>query len=480
MRFTAGGQLDTSFGMNGLLTVATPWGVSGYPLLHPLAVRPDGTLLVGCTLATNRNDDIAVLSLNSDGTVDSSFGTDGVADFDIAGDSVDRVICMQLAPDGDLLVGGSVQVTDGVLLRLKPDGSLDPSFGKGGMVVESGQGTSYLAVRGIAQLPGGGYATLNCDPDPGQPGALVRRYSASGVADTAFGIAGWATTVDASNPAGPIAAASQIAAQSDGSILLAGTRDDGYPTYNDVWVSRFAPNGVLDTGFGVNGQATTDLGGADDCAAAAVGPDGKLVVAGYSVPSSIRAARIGGAPNVGAATKASEGLVRYTCGPSPLLRGPRTFALAKTTVVKGRRAKFSYRINALTLKAKVTIKIFKGKKLKLKVSLGTVRTNRVASGRSPHPIKLARGKYVWKVYAVDQRAPQADRRRPQHADRQVTPGEQASRAVRFARRGRDTLRNGVLRPDALRRGVLSLSRCAAPPSWSLACDSRVRSWGKPW
>ncbi len=95
--------------------------------------------------------------------------------------------------------------------------------------------------------------------------------------------------------------------------------------------------------------------------------------------------------------------MRYTCGPSPLLRGPRTFALAKTTVVKGRRAKFSYRINALTLKATVTIKIFKGKRLKLKMSLGSVRTNRVASGRSPQRIKLARGKYVWKVYAVDQK-----------------------------------------------------------------------------
>ena len=85
------------------------------------------------------------------------------------------------------------------------------------------------------------------------------------------------------------------------------------------------------------------------------------------------------------------------------MHGPHTYALKKVVVKRRHRATFSYRVNALTLKATVTIKVFKGKRVKLTVPVGVVRTN---SGRSYlwlTTITLPKGKYVWKVYAVDQK-----------------------------------------------------------------------------
>jgi hypothetical protein len=185
----------------------------------------------------------------------------------------------------------------------------------------------------------------------------------------------------------------------DGSLVLAGTQDDGFPTFNDIWITRFTPDGAYDTGFGTNGTTVTDLGGADDCAAAAIGPDGKLVVAGYALSAGARVAA-GANGSVARAGTTGEGLVRYDTGPSLLLKGPRTLALAKVSAKKGATTGFHYRANAVTKKVTVTIKIFKGSKLKATVTAGLVRAS-VTQVKRWHCI-LPKGIYVWKVYAVDQ------------------------------------------------------------------------------
>ena len=173
--------------------------------------------------------------------------------------------------------------------------------------------------------------------------------------------------------------------------------------------SRFTTGGVQDTGFGVNGEAITDLGGADDCAAAAMGPDGKLIVAGYALPVVARAAVVAGTPAARASAVARQGLVRYTLGASPLLRGPQTFAYSKATVKKGngKPATFRFRVNALTSKATVVIKIFKGTKLKKTVALGFVMTTSRSptTGRSRRPRASTSGKCMRSTRSTGSRSP---------------------------------------------------------------------------
>lgn len=161
MRFTADGTLDTSFGASGLLDVKPPqWfcDVTGWAH-HPVVVTPAGELLVGCTLHTDHNDDLAVMALTADGTLDPAFGTSGLAYFDLAGASDDRLTTLQLCDHGpaagDILVGGSVQVTDGAIVRLSPEGSRDATFGTNGQVIISHGNQDAAVHRAVRrrQLP---------------------------------------------------------------------------------------------------------------------------------------------------------------------------------------------------------------------------------------------------------------------------------------------------------------------------------------
>lgn len=81
-------------------------------------------------------------------------------------------------------------------------------------------------------------------------------------------------------------------------------------------------------------------------------------------------------------------------------KGPFTLALAKASAKKGKRATFRFRVNDLTPSATVTLKVYKGKKLKATIAVGSRPTGQTQSYK--WTCKLARGSYAWKVYAVDQ------------------------------------------------------------------------------
>ena len=88
-----------------------------------------------------------------------------------------------------------------------------------------------------------------------------------------------------------------------------------------------------------------------------------------------------------------------TCTVRVDAKGPQTLALAKASVKKGKKATFRFRINDLTPTATVTIKIYKGKKLKKTIMVGSKATNSAQSYK--WTCKLAKGSYTWRVYAKD-------------------------------------------------------------------------------
>src|SRR3954468_327865 len=78
-----------------------------------------------------------------------------------------------------------------------------------------------------------------------------------------------------------------VAVQSDGKVLVAGRASNGVSGGSDFAVARFNSNGSLDTSFGMNGIATTDLGSLSDSAyAMAIQSDGKIVLAGETTRST--------------------------------------------------------------------------------------------------------------------------------------------------------------------------------------------------
>ena len=82
--------------------------------------------------------------------------------------------------------------------------------------------------------------------------------------------------------------ATAVALQADGKIVAAGPTSDPSIDFRagNFALARYHPNGTLDTTFGGDGQVITDFGGDEQATAVALQPDGKIVVAGWSVISS--------------------------------------------------------------------------------------------------------------------------------------------------------------------------------------------------
>lgn len=124
-RYTLDGSPDTSFAGNGLI-----WSIGGYSGLTSLLVQPDGKLVAAGTMVGYS----LVVRYLPTGQPDSSFGTDGVARLDAA--VVASFVAVARQRDGKLIALGRTAVSeqsDFALVRYRPNGSLDPTFGSAGV-----------------------------------------------------------------------------------------------------------------------------------------------------------------------------------------------------------------------------------------------------------------------------------------------------------------------------------------------------------
>jgi uncharacterized delta-60 repeat protein len=154
---------------------------------------------------------------------------------------------------------------------LSGPGSLDPTFGTGGIVTTAFSGTSRDSANTVLYQPDGKLIAV---------GTNMARYNSNGTLDTTFGKGGKVASVNADSatlyPPGTTNA---------GKIVVVGFVTNR-KTGNDFTVTRYNANGSVDASFGSRGTVTTDLGGSDVPEAVAVQPDGKIIVAGDSRNSS--------------------------------------------------------------------------------------------------------------------------------------------------------------------------------------------------
>lgn len=195
----------------------------------------------------------------------------------VANPSYGSIISMALQPDGRI-----VALTDfNRLLRYQVDGTLDPSFGTAGVVNATLGGNSLDVLRAVALQANGGILVAGmAKPAAGSTTAEdmgVRRYQPDGTVDTAFGSDGF-VRVDI---AGRVDDASTILVQPDGRIVLGGLAVVTAIGASDLALARLDATGALDAGFGSGGKLTANIGGSLDTAAAmALQPDGAIMLAG--------------------------------------------------------------------------------------------------------------------------------------------------------------------------------------------------------
>jgi uncharacterized delta-60 repeat protein len=202
---------------------------------------------------------------NADGGLDASFGGGGYVLTAFTGVADAHAVAVQA--DGKIVVAGGVAYgtaghSDFALARYNPDGSLDTGFGSGGTVLR-GLGLPFGGADAIALQPDGrivvgGYA-LNVSLQQ----FLLVRYNTDGSLDRTFAPAGVA-----SRTSPDFGTAQGVGVLSDGTVVAVATAGDG------LAVVSYAPNGRRDVAF-------TALGPNAAAAGLAVGPDGKVVAAGY-------------------------------------------------------------------------------------------------------------------------------------------------------------------------------------------------------
>jgi len=267
-RFTAAGDLDTSFSGDGRLT--TDFN-AGYDYACGVALLPDGKILAG----GYGDGKIALARYTAAGDLDWSFDGDGKATAGFGG-GYDYVQAAAVQADGKLLVAGTTEDGDFRLIRYKVDGSLDASFGTGGAAVAD-FGANWAEARAVTIQADGkiivaGYAYNGSNADF----ALVR-FTAAGALDTSFGT--WGKVIVDFNNTDDYAFG--MAIDSLGRIVLAGYSYGG-GNGADFALARFSASGVLDTSFGTGGKTTTDFAGRDDYAnGVAIDSQDRIVLAGF-------------------------------------------------------------------------------------------------------------------------------------------------------------------------------------------------------
>ena len=155
----------------------------------PVSLQPDGKLLVAGNAEGPSNSDFLVLRLNTDGSLDQTFGDNGIARNSIGGFDVANAMVLQ--PDGRMVLAGQSD-SDFALARYAANGALDLSFGTGG-VVKTPVGPSFDIAYGLTLMPWGrlvavGSARVSTTAQGTDVAAVA--YNTDGSLDTYFGVGG--------------------------------------------------------------------------------------------------------------------------------------------------------------------------------------------------------------------------------------------------------------------------------------------------
>ncbi|MCK9410388.1 MAG: T9SS type A sorting domain-containing protein, partial [Bacteroidetes bacterium] len=260
---------DESFSGDGLTT--TDFGSSNESAKAVLTLSSGKILVAG-----NSNGDVAIAKYNSDGTLDTSFDTDGKITFDISlASQTEEVNGMALQSDGKILIAGSVfngTNNDIFVARFTSSGTFD-----GSTTIPVGTGDDVakgIAVQSSGKIVLGGYTVNNA----ANKDIVLVRLNDIGDIDETFGTNGFVETTLGNNGEDICNA---LSLDASGKIIIAGSTDAGSPSTKDFAVVRYTADGSVD------GTAIVSIGRSDEEANALfIQSDGKIVAAGYSFNGS--------------------------------------------------------------------------------------------------------------------------------------------------------------------------------------------------
>ena len=261
-KLSADGVVDPTLNQL-LLHFSTVSGKLSDDTLKTLVAGPNGVIYAGGTTdgQFKGDTDFAIAAIEQDGTLDPNFYNGaGATLLDLSGGD-DVLGGLAVQSNGDLVAAGS-SVVNGApevsITRLLPSGQYDKKFGIKGVVTD-GVGGVYDAATSVLIQPKGqiviGGLTAVGSGDAIASDFLLQRYTSTGRLDRTFGNGGTVTT-----PFDQVAAVTQLALQSDGSIVASGRTSTTLGGTLDLAVARYTSKGSLDTSFNGTGKVIVDLG----------------------------------------------------------------------------------------------------------------------------------------------------------------------------------------------------------------------------
>jgi uncharacterized delta-60 repeat protein len=277
-RYNEDGSLDTSFDSDGI-AISPP--ASGLVIGHDLAIQSDGKLVVSGQAVAEEASIIGVARFNADGSLDSSFDGDGIRTINIDSSISDEAFGVAIQSDGKIVTTGmSNFYPDGLklsVLRLNGDGTLDAEFDEDG-IVHTSASPAIIDYGQDVEIQGDGKLVVTgfsrTDADPNQETVLVLRYNSDGSLDTSFDGDGKVRT-----EIGTFSVRGHDAIIDPvGRIVVVGSTE---PAGGVMTVFRYSPDGSLDPTFDDDGIVTTAIGTQWTTArAVALQDTGRIVVGG--------------------------------------------------------------------------------------------------------------------------------------------------------------------------------------------------------
>jgi uncharacterized delta-60 repeat protein len=328
------GDLDPTFGTGGVVELLT----GDLNFANAVAVQPDGKILVAGYLQNGTDErEAAVWRLMPDGKPDTGFNTTGVRA--ISDGTEDIANAVAVAPDGKVVLAGttrdSVAPPDAVVWRVDSDGTIDKTFDTDGQAdIDTG---GEDAANAVAVQPDDKIVLAGWSEKSGQPRlAMVWRMTATGgpgttngALDTTFGSGGAAVLSGLGN-----AEASALVLQPDGKVLVAGNThaESGPPYLATLWRlepegGTSAPNSQLDPTFGNGGTTTVAEGEGAFADSIALGADHRALAAGETFSDHILVFRALGDPFTLQVAKSGTGSGTVTSAPGGVECGGNCLAL---------------------------------------------------------------------------------------------------------------------------------------------------------
>ncbi len=299
------GVLDPTFGTGGHSAVVLP---GSSQIARAITRQPDGRIVVaGYTNWNTGNSDVLLARFQADGSLDTTFGAGGVVTTAVSAVN-DTAYAVAVQPDGKIVAAG-LSGDAALVLRYNADGSLDTTFGTGGVVTTSLPPGSafFLSVAVLSDgriLAGGGAVPPSSSSAFDQ--FLLARYQSNGTPDTTLGGSGVVTTTFP----GRDAISWGMAVQTDGKVLLGGYARAS--SDSDFALARYNTDGSLDTSFGTGGLVTQDVFN-DYGYNVAVQRDGRILLGGQSsAGGTLLRYQSDGSPDLSFGPNNSSNVVSYT------------------------------------------------------------------------------------------------------------------------------------------------------------------------